>query len=446
MASTGSDGSISQGPLGIAQEHSSFRKNMIDKARIANKTSGEVPFLSTMFTKSITKRPVTDYKFVGFENVERPKVITLAGAMTYNSDGTGTVAVVNASADLLVIGQLIANQSIQFEDSTKTYTKPTDVRAVKWHEVAEIVAKGVRGSNSTPITVKRIHALKGYTEASVTGEGTVLWATTDVVIRANFAGADSESYKTPVNVNPTALYNYVQDFRMPFGASERERNADLFVRQNIKADRSYNATWAFFQDMERAFLYDGWGIDTSMNAAEKTYSRSVLSVIPSANFKTVASTLKPDMDDFLVAATQKGSKSDKRILVCHPTALKWITQSLAPHITQEGLFGDISTGWTVPTYMDPLGGKYALMYSKEMSESVQGTADRFAGGMFIVNMSYVQYAYFVGKEEGNMDMHLDEGEGGSLSTNKREYIAEWRAIAGLDIGAWDHHFYGYFNF
>lgn len=434
----GTEGGAVKGVFDLNQELGSFRSYEIDKAPLIKKIVGEVPFFTLLMMQQ-KKQFVSTYKFVSAEFGEETNYLTLQGAGA-NVGGThATLDVTNAQGKLLQPGQILTNHSIQWSSSSG-YSNPTDTKANTLPEMGEIISvggddSGVAGAGFALITIKRNHTLLG--SGSGTNAATVLWKGGDIVSRGNFAAYDSEGVKSPILMNPSLIYCYVQDFRKAFGVTERDMEEALFVKKNPLQYSMDNALWNFSYEIDRALLIESQGAETTGSGYNKTFTRSLNSVITTR--QKIANTTIPALNNVLTTTSQIGRKTDYRAVFCSASFLTTMTNMFTPYLHEEPLNGQKDVGHTVKTYTDPLGCKYQFMYSRAVSES------GYSGGAFVANMAYISLGVFKGKTR-NFDLHVDMGrDGKGLQANdSKKTIGQHRFVGGLSVNYFNAHQFIYF--
>lgn len=428
---------VTIGPLGLNDELSTFRANMLPTAKMVWQEKGSVPFLNALLMKKINKRSVDAYKFFSFEQAEEDVYLT---ATTASAPGVGAataiVPIQNSHAKQLQIGQLMTNHSVNWSDSGAGYTRPGVPASVTVPEKAQVLLVGAvdsGGAGFTNVTYQRMHSLKS--SANNANTNTIFWTIADVIVRGNFAGFDTQGVSNPVTINPFQQTSFCQDFRKAFGVTERENEENKFVIDNPLDFVGKKAKWSFLRDIERELLFDGTGFESNTTGYNRTFSWSINSIIPAANRKTVSSLTKAAYDTALAPMSQVGKDSDVRLIFASQTHLYKVNALFASYLRDEPFAGKKNLGYTVPTYTDPLGVTYQFLFSREMSETSWLT-----DAAYVVNMSYVNYAAFQGKNR-SFDMYVDMGPGGNglQENDARKTIYELRAVCGLDVNYYASH-------
>lgn len=443
MSSTGTSGATSTGVLHVQNELSDFRNYMIDGAKIMERHAGKMSFLSALLHKSIPKRAVTDTVFKAYEIDNEAVVIPITACAAVGVGDFLDLTMTAAYAHQLGEGSILVNPHIQTTvagGAGYTHYTAANYSSVTRPELVVVSSITYAGANAT-VRVKRMHTVYGTSHTAETNKATQIWAAADVILRMNKQRYDSQGYGLPYNKLPESHLNYIQDFTKDLGASERERNIKMFVRGDIMEDRSRSAFWSWVDEIERSMTYGSYGLDTPVADRESTLTRSFEDIIPTANRTTVTSLTMKALNDALEPASLKGRASDKRILLCSPSALSHLTILWQNHMTSEGIYGEKEGGWTLKTIMDHTGAKYQLMASYQM-----GLNPWLNNTFYVINMSNVQWAYFQGKER-SFDMHLDKGYDGQGLQPKSsgDLIWRYRAMCGLDIGYWSSHYKIYLN-
>lgn len=442
----GGAGEVTRGALGLNDELTNFRSNMIDQAKLVQKYRGQVGFLNVLLTSKLNKRDVSDTQFISFEQEEEDVLMTIGNVNTggYTSGSLSVsadvldLAIQNSHAAQLQSGWMLSNHSMDaaVSGTAVTYTVASSSFTVKKPEIAEVVEVGAADSATSGYTRVRIRRQKlVYSLSSSNHGGANYWVTGHVVLRGNQASADTEDTKLAVQINPSPIYSYLQDFRKPFGVSEREQNVDKFVVKDPLAWAGKKARWSFLREIERAITFDSVGGKVSSNGLEKTMTHSVNSIIPSANYLSLSSPTKNALDVKLGQFSQIGERVETRIILAGAGFLQQMNGLFSSYIYDADLFGDKKIGYTVPMYQDALGTPYYLIYSREMSVS-----SLFNNTGLVINTQYVKYAYWKGKER-SFDMHVDMGPNGQglQSNGAKKTIYQLRAVSGLDVNFYEAH-------
>ena len=440
----GTEGGAVKGLFSLNDELSNFRTYMIDQAPLIRKWVGRIP-LTTLLMMKQNKRFKSTYKSISTEVAEETNYLTIYGTGVSGVDAftTSYFDVLDADKKFLHLGQILTNQSIKYDGNT--YTKPTVPVANTQFEKAEIVfigsdGSGTTGSGKTKIGIKRAAAIFGGTG---TGFGTVLWASGDIVSRGNFAAYDSQGVGKSTLMQPSLVYTYCQDFRKPFGVTERDMEEALWVKKDPKQYAMEQSLWNFMYELDRALMFESAGLETSVNGLNQTFTHSLASVIPSANILSISAPTPAALNATLKPFAERGQESDYRVLICSSNFMMTMTDMYQSYLKDEPLNGQKNVGFTIPTYTHPLGVKFQLFYSRSVSESVYGQGT--AAAAFVANMEYINLAVFKGRTR-SFDLHVDLGKDGKglQANDAKKWIGQHRFVGGLDVNNYTHHGLIYF--
>jgi hypothetical protein len=239
----------------------------------------------------------------------------------------------------------------------------------------------------------------------------IIAAGSDLVIlgNANEEGATAPTAKT---TKEEAKYNYTQIFRTPFGATETEKNSELYGGNDIAYQRKKKGI-EHMLDIERALLFGELKQLTTGTHPRRT-TRGLLKFISTNATTGVGALTLADFEDWLKTGFAYGS--DTKVLFASGTLLSAISQLAGLRL--QTVPSDTTYGISVKEYISPFG-KVNIVFHRLLEEYYDGTG-------VLVDLANVKYRFLEGRDtklKTNIQANDEDSE-------KDEYLTE----CGLEVG------------